>query len=108
MSGESILVSWKPPSRPNGMITQYTVYVREDGGSGATALPKSQKVPAYQMSYEASGLKKKTRYEFWVTASTNIGEGQPSKSVKLSPSDTGQYLIFANIYKNSCTKLKIS
>lgn len=63
MSGESILVSWKPPSRPNGMITQYTVYVREDGGSGGsgTALPKSQKVPAYQMSYEASGLKKKDR-----------------------------------------------
>jgi Immunoglobulin I-set domain len=38
------------------------------------------------MSYEASGLKKKTGYEFWVTASTNIGEGQQSKSVILAPS----------------------
>lgn len=39
------------------------------------------------MSYEASGLDKKERYEFWVTASTNIGEGQPSKSVTISPSN---------------------
>ncbi|KAG8223601.1 hypothetical protein J437_LFUL004125, partial [Ladona fulva] len=55
---------------------------------GATVVqePKSQKVPQYQMSYEATGLKKKEHYEFWVTASTNIGEGQPSKSVTLSPS----------------------
>lgn len=41
------------------------------------------------MSYEASGLKKKARYEFWVTASTNMGEGQPSKSVSISPSTRG-------------------
>jgi len=40
------------------------------------------------MSFEAAKLKKK-RYEFWVTASTIIGEGQPSKSVSLSPSNRG-------------------
>lgn len=53
--------------------------------------PKSQKVPPFQMSYEASGLDKKKKYEFWVTASTNIGEGQPSKSVNLSPGNRGAY-----------------
>jgi hypothetical protein len=41
------------------------------------------------MSFEAAALKKKERYEFWVTASTVIGEGQPSKSVSLSPSGRG-------------------
>lgn len=51
--------------------------------------PKSTKVPPFQMSYEATGLKKKARYEFWVTASTNIGEGQPSKPVQLAPSNRG-------------------
>lgn len=30
MSGESILVSWKPPIQPNGVVTQYTVYIRQD------------------------------------------------------------------------------
>jgi hypothetical protein len=43
------------------------------------------------MSFEASELKKKERYEFWVTASTIIGEGQPSKSVSLSPSSRGGF-----------------
>jgi hypothetical protein len=33
-----------------------------------------------------SGLQRKERYEFWVTASTAIGEGKPSKSVTISPS----------------------
>jgi len=30
MSGDSILVSWKPPEQPNGIVSQYTVYVRKD------------------------------------------------------------------------------
>ena len=30
MSADSILVSWKPPEQPNGIVSQYTVYVRED------------------------------------------------------------------------------
>ncbi|CAG2065131.1 unnamed protein product, partial [Timema podura] len=66
-SGESILVSWKPPEQPNGVVVQYTVYVREIVDEGKEAEPKSQKVPPFQMSYEASSLKKKERYEFWVT-----------------------------------------
>lgn len=39
------------------------------------------------MSYEASGLETNKPYEFWVTASTNIGEGQQSKSIIAIPSD---------------------
>lgn len=91
MSGDSILVSWKPPEQPNGIVVQYTVYVREDSDEARDDDPTSQKVPPFQMSFEASGLKKKERYEFWVTASTIIGEGQPSKSVALSPSNRGMH-----------------
>lgn len=39
------------------------------------------------MSYEASSLEKNQQYEFWVTASTTIGEGQPSKSIPAMPSE---------------------
>ncbi|XP_058830692.1 cell adhesion molecule Dscam2 isoform X38 [Topomyia yanbarensis] len=82
MSEGSILVSWLPPSQPNGVILQYTVYIK----SGEPE-PKSHKVPAYQMSYEASNLDKSTQYSFWVTASTTIGEGQRSKTLSAKPSD---------------------
>lgn len=30
MSESSILISWKPPEQPNGIVTQYTVYYREE------------------------------------------------------------------------------
>jgi len=89
MSGESILISWKPPIQPNGVVSQYTVYIREDSEKAKEEEPKSQKVPPFQMSYEAAGLEKNEKYEFWVTASTNIGEGVPSRSVTLAPNTRG-------------------
>ncbi|XP_076629337.1 cell adhesion molecule Dscam1-like isoform X14 [Colletes latitarsis] len=82
MSAESILVSWRPPSQPNGVIAQYTVYTKADNMEE----PTSQKVPPNQLTHEASGLDKQRRYDFWVTASTNIGEGEASKIVALAPS----------------------
>ncbi|XP_059225644.1 cell adhesion molecule Dscam2 isoform X7 [Stomoxys calcitrans] len=84
MGQAAILVSWRPPAQPNGIIQQYTVYTKVEGAEGE---PKSQKIPHYQMSYEATELEKNSPYEFWVTASTNIGEGQPSKSIVAMPSD---------------------
>ncbi|XP_051153622.1 cell adhesion molecule Dscam2 isoform X47 [Leptopilina boulardi] len=82
MSADSILVSWRPPNQPNGVISQYTVYTKADDSEQ----PISQKVPSNQLTHEAVKLSDKRRYDFWVTASTNIGEGQASKIVTLSPS----------------------
>nr|ACC65888.1 Down syndrome cell adhesion molecule isoform [Daphnia pulex] len=80
MTPDSILVSWKAPELPNGIVNQYTVYIQE-GSEDA----RSQKVSPSQLNYEASGLKKKERYNFWVTASTNVGEGEASKTVTIAP-----------------------
>lgn len=77
-------MSWRPPSQPNGIVSQYTVYYREEGSDSE---PKKEKVPPYQMSYEASALDQNKPFEFWVTASTNIGEGQQSKSIMAIPSE---------------------
>ncbi|XP_050081292.1 cell adhesion molecule Dscam2 isoform X43 [Anopheles maculipalpis] len=82
MSEGSILVSWQPPAQPNGLILQYTVYIKSGDQE-----PKSFKVPSFQINYEASGLEKNQKYEFWVTASTTIGEGQSSKTLSAMPSD---------------------
>ncbi|KRF79696.1 dscam, isoform F [Drosophila virilis] len=84
MGNAAILVSWRPPAQPNGIITQYTVYSKAEGAETET---KTQKVPHYQMSFEATELEKNKPYEFWVTASTTIGEGQQSKSIVAMPSD---------------------
>ncbi|XP_044595883.1 Down syndrome cell adhesion molecule-like protein Dscam2 isoform X20 [Cotesia glomerata] len=83
MSGESILVSWRPPIQPNGVISQYTVYTKADN----VEEPVSHKVLPSQLTYEAKGLDTQHRYDFWVTASTNIGEGEASKIVSLTPND---------------------
>ncbi|KAJ8982888.1 hypothetical protein NQ317_004318 [Molorchus minor] len=88
MSSDSILVSWKPPTEPNGIIEYYMVYYKETGKSDAK--PKSQKIVPnlrnQNLSYQAKNLDGSLKYEFWVTAATTIGEGQPSKKVTVSPS----------------------
>lgn len=90
MSAESILISWRPPSQPNGVISQYTVYVKAENAEE----PTTQKVLPSQLTHEASGLDKTVTYDFWVTASTNIGEGQASKLVTLSPTVRGESIQF--------------
>ncbi|XP_050693558.1 cell adhesion molecule Dscam2-like isoform X6 [Eriocheir sinensis] len=85
MSADSILVSWLPPERPNGIITQYTVYYKEHGKSDTEAT--QQKLLPSQLNYEASGLKRRDAYVFWVTASTTVGEGEMSELVHLKLSN---------------------
>ncbi|XP_071050253.1 cell adhesion molecule Dscam1 isoform X5 [Onthophagus taurus] len=111
MSSDSILVSWKPPTEPNGIIQQYTVYVQEEG-SGSDKV-KTQKIvphPKHQnLNYQAKGLNSILKYQFWVTASTSIAEGQPSKKITVSPSSNVPAKIasfddtFTTIYKEDMT-----
>ncbi|CAH1286095.1 unnamed protein product [Diabrotica balteata] len=88
MSADSILVSWKPPTEPNGIIEYYMVYYKETGNNDDK--PKSQKIVPnlrnQNLSFQAKNLDSNLKYEFWVTAATTIGEGQPSKKVTVSPS----------------------
>ena len=83
MSSEAILVSWKPPAQPNGIITKYKVYVK----SSSDKENKEYEIPSYQMSYEASSLGQNQLYEFWVAAITRIGEGQVSERISATPND---------------------
>ncbi|XP_066145700.1 cell adhesion molecule Dscam1 isoform X45 [Euwallacea fornicatus] len=88
MSQDAILVSWKPPTEPNGIVEYYMVYYKVAGESSEK--PKSQKIVPnirnQNLSFQAKGLDSNLKYEFWVTAATTIGEGQPSKKVGVSPS----------------------
>lgn len=89
MSSDSILVSWKPPAEPNGIIEQYTVYVQEESPDKIKPHKVIPNLRNQNLSFQAKDLDSNLKYQFWVTASTNIGEGQPSKKISVSPSTNG-------------------
>lgn len=79
ITADSILVSWLTPIHRNGLILHYTVYCREIGRKGQ---PKSYKVNVDELgipvNFEARGLNENKKYEFWVSAATASGEGEPT------------------------------
>ena len=50
-------------------------------------------LPSQHTSFEAKGLQQHVEYQFWVTASTRIGEGQSSKVVAQVPTSRGNNII---------------
>ncbi|KAJ9581127.1 hypothetical protein L9F63_023697, partial [Diploptera punctata] len=84
MDKETILLSWKPPRYPNGIVTKYKVYMRPLDDLG---LAKDNfEVPSQETYYTITHLILNHRYEFWVTAYTIIGQGPPSRHVVQAPS----------------------
>lgn len=87
-SEDTMIISWLPPRRLNGILTKYTVYIRVlDKGSEVKIIKGT--LPAQHLYYEASGLNRRETYEAWVTASTKVGQGQSTAVVQLVPSSTG-------------------
>ncbi|GLH07043.1 Down syndrome cell adhesion molecule-like protein Dscam2 [Gryllus bimaculatus] len=85
-SANKILVSWLPPSHRNGKLTGYTFYMgliedgKEEGTHKRILSPLSEE-------HETVRLKEGVTYQFWVTASTEVGEGESTRVVTLSPSN---------------------
>ncbi|XP_049765530.1 Down syndrome cell adhesion molecule-like protein Dscam2 [Schistocerca cancellata] len=82
LTSDSILVSWLPPEHANGIITLYTVYFK---GRHHVTKPMSFKVGPTINTHEVRGLKETEQYEFWVTASTIVGEGESGRPVIQTP-----------------------
>ncbi|KAG8182320.1 hypothetical protein JTE90_004089 [Oedothorax gibbosus] len=84
MSSDTILVSWKPPLHSNGLITKFILCWRSlaSGAKNESVI----RVPSNQYQYKVSGLPDKSRHEFWVTASTTRGEGEPTRVVSQTTS----------------------
>jgi hypothetical protein len=88
-TSDTALLTWLPPSNPNGVIVQYNVYVRVLEG---TIQLDTRTVPHFstsQLQYQLQGLKQRQVYEFWVTASTRVGEGTSTPVVRLTASAKG-------------------
>ncbi|XP_043479175.1 Down syndrome cell adhesion molecule-like protein Dscam2 isoform X3 [Leptopilina heterotoma] len=84
---DSVVISWLPPRRPNGVLTKYTVFIRVlDQGQEVKIIKDS--LPAHNLHYDATGLKLRESYEAWVTASTKMGQGPTTPVIKFNPSAT--------------------
>ena len=74
-SHKSVLIAWLPPLNTNGLLTQYTVYVKDVNMAVVKSFPVSEKKNSFSV-HALSGS-----YNFWVTASTSEGEGPASRIV---------------------------
>lgn len=87
-SPESLLVAWKNPTRPNGNVVKFTVYMRtSDRGNEETI---KHAVAGNVFQFEALGMRKNIRYDIWITAATSVGEGQSTRVV--SQTITSQFV----------------
>ncbi|XP_068892720.1 cell adhesion molecule Dscam2 isoform X3 [Tenebrio molitor] len=77
---QSLKLSWLPPLEPNGIITKYNLYKRSMNGRQEVDHAK-QTISSQHTSYEIKTIQAHIEYQFWVTASTRIGEGQSSRVV---------------------------
>ncbi|GAB6024302.1 hypothetical protein CHUAL_008994 [Chamberlinius hualienensis] len=88
MSSDAILLSWRPPSSPNGLITKYTAYIRSSAKGNQKGV--SHTVPPTQLYYECRGLEEELHYDLWITASTSVGEGEATDVINQSPTSIGK------------------
>eukprot|EP00794_Sanderia_malayensis_P011383 gene11383-12569_t len=79
-SPNEILVTWKPPSEPNGIITGYALHYRKsmDGSSSQHEFDLNSKVNSQMLH----GLEVGKEYEIWINAKTRIGIGIRTGLVK--------------------------
>ncbi|XP_015430998.1 PREDICTED: Down syndrome cell adhesion molecule-like protein Dscam2 [Dufourea novaeangliae] len=85
-SPQALFISWLPPLEPNGHITKYNLYTRVVDGREELNHGKRQ-LPAESTYFEATDLQQHVEYQFWVTASTRVGEGQSSRVAAQVPTD---------------------
>ena len=80
ISDDSIIVTWLGSVRENGIISQYTVYYRNNNITGSAEL--NETVFDNKTSVTITTLQPFTVYAVQVTATTGAGEGNRSLTVQ--------------------------
>ncbi|GBP58806.1 Down syndrome cell adhesion molecule-like protein Dscam2 [Eumeta japonica] len=88
-SRNKILVSWLPPTAPNGVLIGYTLYmsVIEDGREASEGTHKRMLSPS-TLSHETGRSPPRATHQFWVSASTRLGEGEATRVVTVLPTES--------------------
>lgn len=76
-SPSSVLVSWSPPSTPNGIITSYIIYINYNDGSPVVMIQSNSD----STNYTVAGLQPYQLVSIMISASTAAGEGPVSEIV---------------------------
>ncbi|NWJ09599.1 DSCL1 protein, partial [Crypturellus undulatus] len=82
-SSSSVVVSWLPPAKPNGIIRKYTIFCSSPG-SGQPA-PSEYETSPDQLFYRIAHLTRGQQYLLWVAAVTSAGRGNISEKVTIEP-----------------------
>ncbi|XP_025784688.1 Down syndrome cell adhesion molecule-like protein 1 [Puma concolor] len=82
-SASSVVVSWLPPAKPNGVIRKYTIFCSSPG-SGQPA-PSEYETSPEQLFYRIAHLNRGQQYLLWVAAVTSAGRGNSSEKVTIEP-----------------------
>ncbi len=84
-SSSSVLITWGQPTIPNGIITQYTLYVNYLDSSPLVTFTTSNAVTEYILS----GLEPYQLVVVQVSASTAVGEGPKSNATERRTNEEG-------------------
>ncbi|XP_048837353.1 Down syndrome cell adhesion molecule-like protein 1 homolog isoform X1 [Brienomyrus brachyistius] len=82
-SASSVVVSWLPPLKPNGIIRKYTIYCSSPG-SGQPA-PSEYEANPELLFYRITHLTRGQQYLIWAAAVTTAGRGNISEKVTVEP-----------------------
>ncbi|XP_034745933.1 Down syndrome cell adhesion molecule-like protein 1 homolog isoform X1 [Etheostoma cragini] len=82
-SSSSVVVSWLPPHKPNGVIRKYTIYCSSPG-SGQPA-PSEYEANPEMLFYRITHLTRGKQYHIWSAAVTTAGRGNISSKVTVEP-----------------------
>ncbi|KAL5008917.1 hypothetical protein ScPMuIL_014498, partial [Solemya velum] len=74
-SWDVVLVSWKPPTHPNGILTQYSIYYRKVS-DGVRLLIYRVSDDVYEYTHAGQELQPYTDYEYQVVVTNSEGDAQ--------------------------------
>ena len=68
-SATSLLVTWKPPEYPNGIIQRYRIFYSDNSGKNYSTKDITKGLKNETLFYLVSGLKEDTEYKIYVRLS---------------------------------------
>nr|XP_014426103.1 Down syndrome cell adhesion molecule-like protein 1 [Pelodiscus sinensis] len=87
-SASSVVVSWLPPAKPNGIIRKYTIFCSSPGSPQPA--PSEYETSPEQLFYRIAHLNRGQQYMLWVAAVTSAGRGNVSETVTIEPAGKAQ------------------
>ncbi|XP_061438720.1 phosphatidylinositol phosphatase PTPRQ [Rhineura floridana] len=99
LSGVIVMLSWKPPLEPNGIILYYTVYIWN--------IISRRSINVTETSLDITDLESNNEYSVYVTASTRFGDGNIKsnttsfRTFEGAPSDPPKNVWYKNLTSSS-------